>query len=63
MADVAITLKLTAGEFQTLREELRAHHASLRAGRKAAGEAKNFIDRDELMKREARVAELMERLG
>lgn len=63
MAEVAITLKLGADEFQTLREELRAHAASLREGTRAAKDAGNLKDSQELVKREARVRFILERLG
>jgi hypothetical protein len=63
MADIAITIKLTAEEFQTLRTELRAHAASLEAGRLQAKEARNFSDANALLTRSSRVASLLEVLA
>lgn len=63
MAEVVVTLKLAAGEFQTLREELRAHSAELRAGAKAAKAATNLRDERALLQRHGRVEFLLEKLG
>jgi hypothetical protein len=63
MADVAITVKYTASEFQTLREELKAHAASLRTGAKSARDAGNVRDSHDLTTRQAQVTFLLEKMG